>query len=281
MASYTMPLRDYIEMWSQDRPELSTRERIEIGRTKLFDFPYPIFDQKYKKEFETKFIRNFYMKEIGFETEELFKFRLENWLTINMPYFNNLYVSETLEYDPLINSEMKNTHNKKNTKSQRDNRDTNMDVKQNGTANGTSSVDGTSSATSTLSDTEDNFERKIHSDTPDSRLTITSKDGEGVIEYASSINEENENNKRNQSGTQKGTTGEKAESKQSTTNTGNQKATDSYDSDISENEDFILQRVGKIGVMTYPDMVQKWRKSFLRIDKQIFDEMNQLFMLVY
>ena len=90
MASYTMPLRDYIEMWSQHIPDISTRERIEIGRKKLFDFPYPIFDEKYRKEFETKFIRNFYMKEIGFETEELFKFRLENWLTINMPYLQVL-----------------------------------------------------------------------------------------------------------------------------------------------------------------------------------------------
>ena len=51
--------------------------------------------------------------------------------------------------------------------------------------------------------------------------------------------------------------------------------------DVNENEDYIQERLGKIGVMTYPDMVQKWRKSFLRIDKQVFDEMRQLFMLVY
>ena len=281
MASYTMPLRDYIEMWTQQYPDMPTRERIEIGRKKLFDFPYPIFDEKYRKEFETKFIRNFYMKEIGFETEELFKFRLENWLSINMPYFNNLYISETLEYDPLINSKMKNTHNKKNTKDQRDNRDTNMDVKQTGKTDGTQNIDGTSSSTSSMKDTEDNFERQLNSDTPDSRLTITTNDGEGVIEYASSIKEENENNVRNANGTEKGTTSQDTKTHSNSETSGNQKAKDTYVSDISENEDFILERVGKIGVMTYPDMVQKWRKSFLRIDKQIFDEMNQLFMLVY
>ena len=265
MASYTMPLRDYIEMWSQDKPDLSTRERIEIGRTKLFDFPYPIFDEKYRKEFETKFIRNFYMKEIGFETEELFKFRLENWLTINMPYFNNLYISETLEYDPLINSQMKNTHNKKNTKDQID--------KRNSTANVDSSSTSKDTGNSSVESTDDNFERRLHSDTPDSRLRITTNDGQGVIEYATTIDEENENNKRNQKGNSSSTSNSSAEA--------NQKVTDSLDSDIKENEDYIQERIGKIGVMTYPDMVQKWRKSFLRIDKQVFDEMNQLFMLVY
>ena len=265
MASYTMPLRDYIEMWSQDNPDLSTRERIEIGRKKLFDFPYPIFDEKYRKEFETKFIRNFYMKEIGFETEELFKFRLENWLTINMPYFNNLYISERLEYDPLINSQMKNTHNKKNTKDQLDKRNTSANADTSNTTKDTGNM--------SMENTEDNFERRLHSDTPDSRLRITTEDGQGVIEYASTINEDNQNNKANQKGNTSSTSTSNGES--------NQQMTDSYDSDIKENEDYIQERMGKIGVMTYPDMVQKWRKSFLRIDKQVFDEMKQLFMLVY
>jgi hypothetical protein len=49
MASYTMQLREYIEMWSQNET-LSTRDQIEKGRTNLFDFDYPIFDvSNYKK----------------------------------------------------------------------------------------------------------------------------------------------------------------------------------------------------------------------------------------
>nr|prf protein p11,lower collar [Bacillus phage phi29] len=88
MSSYTMQLRTYIEMWSQGETGLSTAEKIEKGRPKLFDFNYPIFDESYRTIFETHFIRNFYMREIGFETEGLFKFHLETWLMINMPYFN-------------------------------------------------------------------------------------------------------------------------------------------------------------------------------------------------
>src|SRR4051794_36040800 len=111
MASYTMELRNYIEMWAQNE-DLPTREIIERGRSKLFDFEYPLFDPDYKKVFETHFIRKFYMREIGFETEGLFKFQLETWLIINMPYFNKLFESEMLQYDPLSNTKLDVTHKK-------------------------------------------------------------------------------------------------------------------------------------------------------------------------
>ena len=105
MSSYTMQLKTYIEQASQTST-LSTRDKIEQGRTKLFDFEYPIFDETYKKVFETNFIRRFYMTEIGFETEGLFKFHLETWLLINMPYWNKMFESELLQFDPLTNAKM-------------------------------------------------------------------------------------------------------------------------------------------------------------------------------
>jgi hypothetical protein len=71
MSSYTMQLREYIEQATQDIEEMSIKDRIEAGRPKLFDFSYPIFDTNYKAIFETHFIRNFYTREIGFETEGL------------------------------------------------------------------------------------------------------------------------------------------------------------------------------------------------------------------
>jgi hypothetical protein len=72
-------------------------------KNKTIRLYYPIFDTNYKAIFETHFIRNFYTREIGFETEGLFKFKLENWLSINMGYFNKMFESELLTFDPLIN----------------------------------------------------------------------------------------------------------------------------------------------------------------------------------
>jgi hypothetical protein len=107
MASYTMELREYVEQASQYQEGLTSKQKIEIGRTKLFDFEYPIFDPLYKNVFETHFIRNFYMREIGFETEGLFKFQLESWLLINMPFFNNVW---RMIVDPLDNSRLDTTY---------------------------------------------------------------------------------------------------------------------------------------------------------------------------
>ena len=107
MATYTMPLKVIIEQPTQNRDDLTLKQRLEVGRVNLFkDMDYPIFNEHYRSEFETKFIRYFYNKEIGFETESLFKFELETWLQINMPYYNQLFESELLEYDPLTNIAM-------------------------------------------------------------------------------------------------------------------------------------------------------------------------------
>jgi len=332
-----MPLRTIIEQTTQYKTGLSTREKIEEGRKNLFDFPYPIFDENYRKVFETHFIRNFYMREIGFETEGLFKLRLENWLEINMPYFNKLFESETLTYDPLLNTKMDVTHNKKNDKNQLDNRDTITDTSNE--SNGKSDINGTSNADSTntsnatsdstgntksngSSDTNqshdntttgtrnnDDFNRQIKSDTPDSRLNLTTNDGQGILEYASEITENNINNKENTNETNKGTNDSNTTTTNNTDNTnhsessitdkgtqditsstnqvtnqtdnGNRTTNDKMTSDINETEDYIEHRVGKTGTQTYPSMVQEYRASFLRIEKQIFEEMQQLFMLVY
>ena len=269
MATYTMPLRAYIEHWSQDEFGLSTRERIEIGRPKLFDFHYPFFDEEYKKVFETNFIRHFYMREIGYETEGLFKMMLEDWLNINMPYFNRMFESELIEFDPLLNSQMTVEHTKKNDKEQTDDRN----------LTGTTESDGTVNSTTNQKTDEniedDNFNRDVSADTPDDRLALTTQDGSGILEYASFISENTENNKRNRDVEMDSTT-------QDTTSLDTSvNQNDKLKSNVNELEDFIQNRVGKIGVQSYSKMIQEYRDSFLRIEKTIFDEMRVLFMGVY
>lgn len=256
MASYTMQLREYLESFSYNQNK-SHRETIEFGRKKLFDFNYPIFDESYRKVFETHFIRRFYMREIGFETEGLFKFQLETWLLIHMPYFNKMFESELIKFDPLINSEKTGKHTKKNDIDQKQNTNTKGDTK-------TKSNDKTNTTT-----IDDDFTRIIESETPDSRLQLTANDGEGVIEYASKIIENTDNDKttNNSQSSSDGSTDSEVDTKS--------------DAKINEVEDYIEHRIGKIGTVTYSKMLQEYRQSFIRIEKTIFDEMEQLFMLVY
>jgi hypothetical protein len=284
-----MQLREYIEQVTQNEIDLSSRDKIETGRTKLFDFDYPIFDPDYKKVFESHFIRKFYMREIGFETEGLFKFQLETWLLIHMPYFNKLFESELIEFDPLKNNSVEMNYNKKNDQTRNDIRDTVNNTIANETANSNATqnsiVDGTESKDTTGSQTDDNFNRKLDSDNPDSRLAITTNDGQGVIQYANSIEENNENNTKNTDshadGTRHSVSNDIATNDVTSDRTIDDTQNDQLNSVINETEDFLQSKTGKIGIQSYSKMVMEFRLSFLRIEKQIFDEMQELFMLVY
>jgi len=269
MASYTMELKNYIEMFSQYDDTLPTREKIEIGRERLFDFEYPIFNEDYRKTFETNFIRKFYMREIGFETEGLFKFNLETWLLIHMPYFNRMFESELIEYDPLINSKVDVVHNKINDKNQNDTRNLS------GISSSTGSNTSNANQQSDSEVLDDQFNRSLDSNNPDSRLAITSEDGVGVIEYASSIKENKDIGTKNSSGLMVGT------SDDASVSDANAESSDILASNINDVEDFIQSRVGKIGVQSYSKMVMEYRLALIRVEKTLFDEMNELFMLVY
>jgi hypothetical protein len=251
-----MTVKEMIEMYTQNSAS-SLSERIEKGRTLLFNFDYPIFDSNYKKIFETHFIRNFFMREIGFETEGLFKFQLETWLLINMPYFNKIFESELIKFDPLTNTKLDVTQKKNNDKTQTQNSETN------GNSNGSS----TQSNTGNLSD--EHFERHLRSDTPDSRLNLTANDGEGVIEYASEITETKETDSKTSESTA-------TQNSNDSTNV-NSNVTGNF----NETEDYIESRIGKVGDQSFSKMLNEYRSSLLRIEKTIFNEMIELFMLVY
>jgi hypothetical protein len=370
LFNYTTELKTFFDnLPINDNPSLSNKQVIENGRPYLFDFEYPIFDESYRKIFETHFIRNFYMRQIGFETIGLFKFQLETWLIINMPYFNKLFESELIQYDPLTNIKMKEDYNKSGNKNQVDNtnqteekklemsnegelnrsgNETSSDTErteterigstnseQSGSSTGTtentiqSNITGGSTTTQNRNEEgqiiDDKFTRIIESNTPDGRLNLTANDGEGVIEYASNIKENNNNDDRSSTVNETSTNNENSQVDSSSKTNDNTSLTtndnasietsenmnaegnrtsqkneteieskresaqtqqnvmrnETSGSDINTIEDYVNNKYGKIGTQTFAEMVQQYRKSFIRIEKEIFDEMNELFMLVY
>ena len=70
---------------------------------KLFDFDYEFDDHSFKKELEQAIIDHYYFSEIGQETPDRFKQRFKTrWQRI-MPYYNKLYNTTLLSYNPLVN----------------------------------------------------------------------------------------------------------------------------------------------------------------------------------
>lgn len=99
---------------------------IETARPKIFDFNYPIFDTNYKQTLETKILMHYYTREISEETYGLWKLRLRTKMNEIMPYYNKLYESELIKFNPLwtvdINTDRDvKTNNEFESKSVQDN----------------------------------------------------------------------------------------------------------------------------------------------------------------
>ena len=61
---------------------------------------YPIFDENYRSKLNEKILNHYYMREIGFETAGLFKRYLNVKMEEIMPYYNQMYLSAQIEFNP-------------------------------------------------------------------------------------------------------------------------------------------------------------------------------------
>lgn len=82
---------------------------IELGTLFEQGYPlnlndYPIYDEDYRQVLNNKIINHFYLREIGAETPDRFNFYLGRKMREIMPYYNQMYKSELLEFDPLANN---------------------------------------------------------------------------------------------------------------------------------------------------------------------------------
>ena len=82
------------------------RKLLQLNSFELFDFPYQFDDIKFKEQLEQSVIDYYYNYEIGVETPDEFKRRFEaKWLSF-IDYYNLLYNTTLLTYNPLTNYKM-------------------------------------------------------------------------------------------------------------------------------------------------------------------------------
>lgn len=117
MSHYTTELRYVCEVYAgydESRGYENVDAIIEKARPKIFDFDYPIFDEAYKSVLETKIIRHYYTREIGSETVGRWKLFLQAEMNEIMPYYNKLYESELIEFNPMHDVDLTIDHTKGN-----------------------------------------------------------------------------------------------------------------------------------------------------------------------
>ena len=104
MSKYTTEVRFICESYAgleESTGYENVDDVISKARSKVFDFSYPIFDEAYRPVLESKILLHYYTREICEETVGLWKLRLKAKLNEIMPYYNKLYQSELLDFNPL------------------------------------------------------------------------------------------------------------------------------------------------------------------------------------
>lgn len=113
MSKYTTEVRFICETYAdydESQGYMKIPEIIEKSRNKIFDFDFPIFDEDYRSVLETKIIKHYYLKEIGMETVGVWKHFLDMKMNEIMPYYNQLYKSALLDFNPFYDVDITKDH---------------------------------------------------------------------------------------------------------------------------------------------------------------------------
>lgn len=262
---------------------------------KIFTFTFPIFDENYRIVLEKKILKHFYTREIGEETVGLWKLRLDTKLNEIMPYYNKLYRSELLEFNPLYTANLTRTKktdydsNRNENENISDTSSSNRTTTNNGTVNNTTSNNGevdttnNSKTTGTGSGTSNNTSTDLYSDTPQGALSGV--ESNTYLTNARKVTD-NGNTSSNTSNTNS-STGKVESSENGTNNTttsdnGTDNSTGTYErirgntDALTSTEDYLECVSGYEGVVP-SDLLLKYRDTFLNIDMMVIEELEPLF----
>lgn len=216
---------------------------------KIFTSKAVFFDEEYRSVLCQKILKHYYLREIGSETVGIWKLWMNTRLEEIMPFYNQLYKSALLEFNPLYDVDLTRTHNRKVDSSKQDD----------GTSKSVSS--GENSESGTGSGSSSNTKKDLYSDTPQG--AITGLDNENYLTNARKVTDSgNSSSEFSNSGTNTSTVNGE------TSNTGTANTLEDYVENVS----------GKQGTESYSSMLLKFRETFLNIDMQVIEEFSDLFM---
>lgn len=271
MSAYTTQIRFICESKAGLKESVGYDNIAQViagARPAIFDFPYPIFDETYRAVLETKILKHYYTREIGEETYGLWKLRLDTKMNEIMPYYNQLYKSTLLEFNPLYDVDINRTHNatRKGTEILNGNVDTNGQVIASTNANNTTTSDNTTDQTSTNGNTDK------YSATPQGGLDGLMQDK--YLTNARMITGNDTLNSKAHTSTDNMIDSTTDTSTNMTTATKN-------NTTINNTEDYLESVKGKQGTQSYASLIMEFRETFLNIDMMVIEDLGELFMNIW
>lgn len=217
---------------------------------KIFNFDFPIFDENYRQVLCRKILKHYYTREIAHETVGRWKLALNAKLNEIMPYYNQLYKSELLEFNPFYDVDLTRSREGSGT--------------SNRTSNNTETNSGTSKNVSSGSSTSNTDTLNRFSDTPQNSMDTQGIADSVPLTTVTKVNEDNT------------TTNESTD-----TLTRNDNKTGSGTENINNTDKYIETVKGKQGTENYSSLLKKFRETFLNIDMMIIEDCSDCFFTLW
>lgn len=217
---------------------------------KVFNFDFPIFDENYRQVLCRKILKHYYTREIAHETVGRWKLALNAKLNEIMPYYNQLYKSELLEFNPFYDVDLTRSREGSGT--------------SNKTSNNTETNSGTSKNVSSNSGTSNTDTLNRFSDTPQNSMDTQGIADSVPLTTVTKVNEDNT------------TTNESTD-----TLTRNDSKTGNGTENINNTDKYIETVKGKQGTENYSSLLKKFRETFLNIDMMIIEDCSDCFFTLW
>lgn len=239
---------------------------------KIFTSKAPFFDEKYRSILCQKILKHYYLREICCETVGIWTLWMNTRLEEIMPYYNQLYESAKIEFNPMNNVDLTSKHerNIEGTSKEDGTRTDNTTGKR--TLTGNRDTDNTSVGTRNTTNSSDETKRDLYSDTPQG--AITGLENENYLTNARKITDN-----VNGTGNEETNTTEKSGTDYSETEntTGKIDGVTSNTGKTNTTEDYLETIIGKQGTESFSSLLNEFRETFLNIDMQVIEEFNDLF----
>ena len=284
MSKYTTEVRFICETYAgydESQGYMRIPEIISKSRKKVFDFDFPIFDEDYRGVLETKILKHYYLKEIGMETVGVWKHFLDMKMNEIMPYYNKLYESALIEFDPLRDVDITKSHEGSANGETEENRS--VTDRASGTiADAHTGTIGDSGSTNvvennTTTEDRDNTHWDYYSDTPQG--SVGRLDNLTYLTNARKTTDVDDDSRLYSGTSSTADTNTRTFNDTNTRTLGNQNvSTTAGLTSIDTTDEYLDHIYGKQSGVSFSKLLMEYRETFLNIDMMIIDELKDLFM---
>ena len=247
----------------------------------IFTTNTTFFDESYRAVLCKKILKRYYTREIGCETVGLWKLWMNERLESIMTYYNQLYKSELIEFNPLYDVDLATSHEKENSEARHSaENETGKHEQWNMHNEAYEDNYGSNRTTNDINKTEKSVNEgstDLYSDTPQG--SISGLENMNYLTNARKIDKDTTDD-TSYSGTTDTNVDDKSDGVRDWTGSENYTHSKDNVSDASVNssEDYFQHVLGKSAGASYSKLLSEFRETFLNIDNMVIEEFADLFM---